>query len=392
MATYPAHQLSSEDLIGRISSSSSDDSSSESSSSDSSSEEEEELEEDGEGKHLLGLHPGSVAGDKGAGPLRLNITNEESTSFMLDQVCTCTCINTCIIIMYYIHVQCKYTHTCMYIIHMYMCMTFIYLFIFSHATPTFHALPVHLQISKQSNQLLSTLTPIKSSPIFPTLPFPLTDESANLSPAKPMRLNQQLTNQIPSSHKTETSLGFQTATAPLNTSLLSNRTSSESDSSSSGEESDSESSDSDDDTFPANDSFPGKPPAISYPSTATKYEIPPEISLRQESRPFHFDYEDISQDVVPLEGGVASVTRGSPDPSIGRHRDSVKKDGGRVSNKRKQHTSVPQNVSKSPRLDSESSTGSREEPVAMDTPLLVKIPLWKVPDIQPKTSKPQVSI
>ncbi len=272
---------------------------------------------------------------------------------------------------------------------------FPFFFPFTHAMSTCHGLSFHLQISKQSNQLLSTLTPIKSSPVFSTLPFPLTDESANLSPAKPMRLNQQLTNQIPSSHKTESSLGFQAATTPLNTSLLSNRASSESDSSSSGEESDSESSDSDDDIFPANDTFPGKPSAISYPSTATKYELPPDVSLRQESRPFNFEYEDISQDVVPPEGGVASITRGLPDPSIGmdgRHRNSVKNDGGRISNKRKKPTSVPQNVSKSPRLGSESSTESREEPVAMDTPLMVKIPLWKVPDIQPKTSKPQVSI
>ncbi len=89
MATYPAQQLSTEDLIGRISSSSSDDSSSESSSSDSSSEDEEEEDSMEEGKPLSKLHPVGVTGDKGVGPLRLNITNEESTSFMLDQVCTC---------------------------------------------------------------------------------------------------------------------------------------------------------------------------------------------------------------------------------------------------------------------------------------------------------------
>ena len=197
--------------------------------------------------------------------------------------------------------------------------------------------------------------------------------------------------------KVENSLGFHSLsfahskTNPAASYPSSHPPASESDSSSSGDESDSDSSDSEDETFT------GQPPNVV--PTVPNQSHDPYLSMRQESRPFKFEYEDISQD-VESEGGQLSPH--PPNTSVGRisHqkdlRSSKDDTGVSLSNKRRKN-GEQSFIGKSPRLGSESGlfegAGQGEEPLlAKDASLMVHIPLWKVSEISQKTAKPQVSI
>lgn len=228
--------------------------------------------------------------------------------------------------------------------------------------------------------------------MFPNLlPFPLNDESANLSPAKPIRsmvttalpshatttpFNQTSLNE--SKIKTENSSGFQPITSESANALNDNNNSisSGSDSSSSDEDSDSESSDSEDDTFDGHTHMITTPQSVKY-----------EPLVKQESKPFQIEYEDISQDV----GKPTTYDDISNDQSSISNVSS-KSSGLDKATKKRQRMAANSStmVRKSPRLGSESSSLSSDiSHETKDTPLLIQIPLSKV---QPKAQKPQVNV
>ena len=282
------------------------------------------------------------------------------------------------------------------------------------------------QLNNQLPQTFNTLTPIKSSPMLPGPPFPLlsADESANLSPAKlqrggvsiPLMTTQAIAVKDEMKVKAEASLGFHSNLAsrdiPIHNVGASPSTlelvpaMSETDSSSSGEESDSESSDTEDDTFGHK-----APPTYKYDNS----EFHP--SLRQESKPFQFEYEDVSQDntnvsdtePVPslMTTSSSSIRHPAIESSIKRDSSTVQsQEGVRKSTRKRKSQRTPSVLGKSPRLGSESSTGtvnSCEDPCygdglltnqneqwASGATLLVKIPLTKVSDFPQKNPKPQV--
>lgn len=297
------------------------------------------------------------------------------------------------------------------------------------------------QIYKQFNQPLNMLTPIKTSPKLLSHPFPLispvsADESANLSPAKPQRnrifhpLSDRRSIGETRNIQFETSLGFPVENSsnsnikevpspspfPVNIPSEAQTMQSESDSSSSGEESDTDSSDSDSDdeifdqpqtSQNGNDTLKQTTSNMSQNSSlAINFSV-------QESKPFEFEYEDISQSEPSIEISghertslkksksfrdsrrtqLAALTTQTDSQSQERSFDSHR------SGKREREEDIPSSPNKTARIDSGTNTGifpedddNRVYSCDDETPLMVHIPLSKVPELQQKTTKPQATV
>ena len=303
------------------------------------------------------------------------------------------------------------------------------------------------------------LTPIKTSPKLLSHPFPLispvsADESANLSPAKPQRnrifhpLSDRRSIGETRHIQFETSLGFPVENSsnsnikevpspsplPINIQSEAQTMQSESDSSSSDEESDTDSSDSDsdDEIFdqPLTSSQNEKPQTSSQNEkfqtsqngndtlkhTTSNMSQNSSLSINfsvQESKPFEFEYEDISQSEPSIEISghertslkkskssrdsrrtqLAALTTQTDSQSQERSFDSHRL------GKREREEDIPSSPNKTPHIDSGTNTGifpenddNRVYSCDDETPLMVHIPLSKVPELQQKTTKPQVSL
>ena len=294
------------------------------------------------------------------------------------------------------------------------------------------------------------LTPIKTSPKLLSHPFPLispvsADESANLSPAKPQRsrifhpLSDRRSIGETRNIQFETSLGFPVENSsnsnikevpspsplPVNIQSEAQTMQSESDSSSSGEESDTDSSDSDSDdeifdqplTSSQNEKFQTSQNVNdTLKQTTSNMSQNSSLSINfsvQESKPFEFEYEDISQSEPSIEISghertslkkskssrdsrrtqLAALTTQTDSQSQERSFDSHRL------GKREREEDIPSSPNKTPRIDSGTNTGifpenddNRVYSCDDETPLMVHIPLSKVPELQQKTTKPQVSL
>ena len=206
-----------------------------------------------------------------------------------------------------------------------------------------------------------------------------------MSPAKLTRPITTTTSITNTKNSIETNLGFQTLPSKPNLDLSRPEVQgpSETDSSSSEEESDTESSESEDEAFSSNKPLPTSVGAQNlYPGSMETHPS----SIRQESRPFQFEYEDVSQDNTA--SAIQSTNIGKLISSHDLNRKFDQNDGIISLNKDSNNVIMASNECKN-LVPSVNEVTMIDEG---DTPLWVKIPLWKVSsEIQQKTPKPQVS-